>query len=240
MTLRSLALPCFTTVLLAACVAKEPEPLGNVEDSGDDQGESESSGTQGDTDSGESATSVGETGSDTGNDTGIPTCDPGRDYYEPASCPASVAPQLPIAGCYEPCAGPGAACSVGECTVVQIEPCPCPPDAESCCGACAADEWLCLEAVPDATCAEIVGTTFQSVDELECGLDPMGPVLCHWTLEFGSDGSFLWMYSDIGEGGTYSCVGGMVVLEGNETPDHSYDLETHILNWNGVDYEPVP
>lgn len=238
MTLHHLPLPLFGSLLLSACIAKEPEPLGNVEDSGDDQGQTDSGGEtdtgpdNGSSDGG-SATSVGDTGMD-------PVCDPGTSFFGPASCPMGPTPQLPAEGCYEECAGEGAPCSTGTCTLMQIEPCPCPPEAEACCGACMAETWLCYEGSPDEACDDIVGTTFQSVEQQECGLGKDGPILCNWTLDFGADGSFLWMYSDIGEGSNYTCIGGVIMLEGLETPDHSYDPGTGILDWDGLDYEAVP
>lgn len=50
------------------------------------------------------------------------------------------------------------------------------------------------------------------IDELECGLGSNGPVLCHWTLAFGVDGTFEWMYSDIGQSGSYNCDEGVMTI----------------------------
>lgn len=241
MTLQTIIPALSASLLLNACIAKEPEPLGNVEDSGDDMGQTETGdATDGDSDDGGSDGASATSAGDSGGDTDGPACDPGLDHLEPAACPFGAVPQLPSTGCYETCDGEGAPCSVGQCTLVQTNPCPCPDPEMGCCGACAGETWVCFDGSPDALCEEIVGTTFQSVDELECGLGPMGPVLCHWTLQFAEDGNFMWMYSDVGEGGGYTCIQGEITLEGLETPDHLYDPETGILTWDGVDYEPAP
>ena len=92
---------------------------------------------------------------------------------------------------------------------------------------------------PDAVCDAIVGTSFLSIEELECGLTPMGVELCHWQLVFEDDGEYLWMHSDVGEGGTYTCEGG--VISTDLPHDVAYDVATGILTWDGVEYvaEPV-
>jgi hypothetical protein len=48
-------------------------------------------------------------------------------------------------GCYQPCAGPSdAVCAPGMiCQTTDIDPCDCAPGV-GCCGACGAQQWLCL------------------------------------------------------------------------------------------------
>lgn len=230
--------PCLASLLLTACVAKDPNSLGTVEDTGNEATAGDSEGSSGSTD-GESATSVADSGTDT--DTSEPACtDPALAPWEPAACPEELTPQLPSAGCYESCDGFGSACATGFCAEVQVNPCVCPEGADDCCAACASTQWLCVEGVPDRPCEAIVGTTFLSVDQLECGLGEDGPMLCNWRLSFEEDGDYLWMYSDVGQGGTYTCEGGVITLLEGPVIDHSYDLFAGILTWDGVDYESAP
>ncbi len=242
-------------VLSSACIAKDADNLGMVDDDGADTAETDDPATTGGS-SGGSASATTTTGNDpsatdgddgatdgaTVGDSGDPlTCDdPGSTFFEPASCSSKEpVPLLPESGCYEPCAGPGAACAVGECTEVQVEPCPCPPDAESCCGACSANEWLCVELPTDDYCEDIIGAIFQSVEELECGIKPGGVVLCNWTIDFDADGTFIWMFSDVGAGGNYTCEDGVLDVQGVGV-DYNYDPMTQILTWDGVEYMRQP
>lgn len=55
------------------------------------------------------------------------------------------------------------------------------------------------------TCDAIVGQNFASIEQNECGLGKDGPVFCNWSVDFSTEGDYLWMYSDLGEGGTYAC-----------------------------------
>lgn len=230
--------------LLTACVAKDPDSLGDLE-TGNDGGASESTGGSDDGATSEppgtSTNSETETGSEGTSETGEPVLcpDPALSHYEPSGCPDDFTPILPGAGCYEPCDGPEDTCTVGTCSQVQVNPCVC-PEGEGCCAACGSIEWLCVEGLPDA-CEQIVGTTFSSIEELECGLTPDGPALCHWTLVFEEDGDYLWQHSDVGEGGTYTCEGGVITIENNPGLDVSYAVESGILTWDGVQYvaEPV-
>lgn len=86
----------------------------------------------------------------------------------------------------------------------------------------------------DVACQSIIGRTFRSVEELECGISPDGPALCNWRLAFGFDDSFEWMHSDVGEGGGYSCADGNISTDGSASG--TYDPGTQILTWDGVDY----
>jgi hypothetical protein len=225
-----------SVLLLGACVAKDPDP-GDLE-TGNDDGASESGdSTGGSTDEGATTAPPGSEGSE-GSETGEPSActDPALVYREPSACPDEfpVNPLLPAAGCYAPCDGPGSGCTVGTCFEVQINPCVC-ADGEDCCAACGAYEWLCVEGLSDTFCNFIIGTTFSSVEELECGLGPDGPVLCHWQVTFEEDGDWLWQYSDVGEGGTYTCEGGTLVLSDPEI-EFVVDLKVGALFWEGVEY----
>lgn len=217
-------------LLSGACVAKEPDSLGDLESSGDDGATSDPTAGTGGSESGSS-----ESGSGGPTD---PCVDPSLDHYEPSGCPGDAAPILPAAGCYEPCDGPGDACAVGACVQVEINPCVC-PEGEDCCAACGSIEWLCVEGLPDA-CDAIVGTTFSSIEELECGLGPEGPIPCHWTVAFEEDGDYLWQYSDLGEGGSYACEAGVITVLNNPGLDVSYDPASGILTWDGVEYVADP
>ncbi len=228
----------FSALLLTACVPKDPDSL----ETGNDDGASESTGASDDEPSGTSVGSESDgssAGTGTTGETGDPDLcpDPALSHYEPSGCPDDSTPILPGAGCYEPCDGPRDVCVVGTCVEVQVNPCVC-PEGEDCCAACGAIEWLCVEGLPDAVCEAIVGTTFASVEELECGLGPKGPVPCHWRITFEDDGEYLWQYSDVGEGGTYSCEGGEIATDLDH--DVAYDVETGILTWDGVEYVAEP
>ncbi len=100
--------------------------------------------------------------------------------------------------------------------------------------------WDGAEYVPDVLCEQIVGTTFLSVEQLECGLGPEGPVLCNWQITFEADGDYLWTYSDVGEGGSYVCQGGNFLVFGGSDVDFDLDTATGILTWDGVEYEAAP
>ena len=85
---------------------------------------------------------------------------------------------------------------------------------------------------PVDDCAFLVGKTFLSDAELECGLGPNGPVLCHWTISF-TDVEFTHQYSDIGESGPYPCVDG-VITAGNHLG--TVDAVAGTLVWDDVPY----
>jgi hypothetical protein len=234
-------LSLLSALVLVGCVAKDPDTLGEL-DSGDDDPSAESGGTSDGTSDGQ-PTGQTDDGPDTateGDTDQPPACpDPGLDLYYPASCPdAGPVPLLPAEGCYQGCAGPGAPCDVGTCVEVQVDPCVC-AEGGDCCAACAGTSWLCVEGLMDAVCEQIVGITFESIDELECGLGPMGVELCHWSVEFTVEGDYLWMYSDVGQGGSYACNGGMLTLD-NPDIEAVYDPESGVLTWDGVDYVATP
>lgn len=245
--------------LSAACVAKDSETLGELDDAstsaatqasgqgsdaaddGNDDGNDDGV-TSGASDGADAADDAATTAMTTGSDDGNPPpleCDPGLTPAGPASCPQGLGLELSEPGCFEECEGAGDACAVGTCQLVEYDPCPCPEGAEACCGACAAEIWLCVEDVVDAFCEAIVGTTFESIDELECGITPDGVELCNWQVRFEENGEWLWMYSDVGEGGEYTCTGGVLTITNDATIEHAYDPETQTLTWEGVDYRPA-
>ncbi len=245
----------FASVVSAGCVATDPDSLGELESSGgsvtESVGEGSEGGATGGSDGG--ATSIAEGGSEGSSDdgseggstadTGVSEAcpDPMLDYYEPASCPSETVPLLPGAGCYQACDGPEAPCDVGVCTQVDTNPCLCDegPAGGDCCAACSAWTWVCTDEVADEACAEVIGTTFWSIDLLECGLGPVGVEMCHWSIHFEEDGTFSWMYSDVGDMGTYACVGGVLSITSGPMVDVSYDPGTDVLTWDGVDYLPA-
>lgn len=185
-----------------------------------------------------SPSTTAEDGTTTAGDTGPETCeDPSQQPFSPAVCPDKSFPNLAEAGCYEPCDGPESPCAEGECIETQINPCDC-PTGENCCAACASNQWLCLPPPPPGACDEIIGTVFLSVEELECGIGPKGPVLCNWRLTFNVDGTYEWFYSDIGDNGTYICADGVITVVRNPGLVSDYDPKTQILEWDGVDYAP--
>lgn len=94
---------------------------------------------------------------------------------------------------------------------------------------------------PVDDCAFLVGKTFKSDAELECGLGPNGPVLCNWTLSFTAD-TYMHQYSDIGDSGPYTCEGGVITgQDGFMMPiTATIDGATGELVWNDVVYHPAP
>jgi len=89
-------------------------------------------------------------------------------------------------------------------------------------------------------CEALEGKSFRSVELLNCGLGPPDAPepLCHWPISF-AEGQFEWMYTDIAESGTYTCQGLEVLGLGAGDRDlvGSYDSQTGILTWDGVQYE---
>jgi hypothetical protein len=81
--------------------------------------------------------------------------------------------------------------------------------------------------------------------EHECGLGPPGQPapMCRWRLEFGTGAAdqFLWQYSDIGDSGTYSCVGGRLIARtaGGRDIEAEFSAGSPSLTWDGVPYTRV-
>jgi hypothetical protein len=85
-------------------------------------------------------------------------------------------------------------------------------------------------------CELVLGQSYSSQEELECGLGPNGVVLCFWTIGF--DGSmYNWSYSDVGDSGDYTCAGLdlLSVPEGEVLGTVSPSGD--VLDWQGVLYD---
>lgn len=222
-------------VVTAAC--DKSNSVGEI-DSGNDDAVADDSGES----SGGQDDDEGDDGNADGNDTNPDDPPPVGEcgfqtIYEPPACQTSGAPSIVDADCYQECSG-GAGCDDGfTCTTVQYNPCPCPPDAEACCGACGGEIDLCMPESFDAYCGSIIGRTFYSLEQLECGLTPEGPVLCNWSIAFDTNGDYLWMHSDVGEGSSYTCEDGVLNAQVVDGIEYSFDVESGILTWDGVEYQ---
>ena len=51
-----------------------------------------------------------------------------------------------------------------------------------------------------------------------------------------ASGEYLWMYSDVGEGGNYACKDGVITLDNDPSHSANYDPETGVLTWDGIEY----
>jgi hypothetical protein len=84
-------------------------------------------------------------------------------------------------------------------------------------------------------CATLPGSTFLSVDLLECGRGVDGGVRCNWRVMFFTS-SFAWQHSDVSETGNYSCTGNAITTRSQRNVTGSYDPFTMRLTWDGVVY----
>jgi len=87
-------------------------------------------------------------------------------------------------------------------------------------------------------CIAVEETTFRSVRMLDRGLGPDGVIMGYWVISFGN-GNFSWDWSDISESGVYECDGWNITgYQDNRKYEHhgTYDKETDILLWEGVEY----
>ena len=84
------------------------------------------------------------------------------------------------------------------------------------------------------------GESFASIEELECGLGPDGPVLCHWTLTFG-EATYDWSYSDVSDSGTVTCEDNDLVGTSTSGATHqgTFHRSTARVTWDGVSYAQV-
>ena len=90
-------------------------------------------------------------------------------------------------------------------------------------------------------CATLPGSTFLSVDLLECGRGVDGGARCNWRIMFGAGGTtFTWQYSDVGETGNYSCTANAITTRSQRNVTGSYDPFTMRLTWDGVVYARQP
>lgn len=87
-------------------------------------------------------------------------------------------------------------------------------------------------------CAFGAEAHLESVELLECGLGPNGVATCHWQLDFEFDGTYTWLYSDVGEGGHWRCEDGTIIADGGGQ-DHVgvWDDASQTLTWEGQVYQ---
>lgn len=187
----------------------------------------------GDTDGG--TDTEGDSGSSTGGDP-PPFCK-FSEYYEPASCPEKGSSLYTIEpGCYIECDPKNPKiCDTEVCMPVEVNPCVC-DEGEDCCAACSSAMMLCVPVSSGPTCDAIVGTMFSSVEQYECGITKDGVEMCNWSIDFQESGDYLWSYSDVGEGGTYACKDGAIALDNNPSLQISFDPDTGVLTWDGIEY----
>ncbi|MBW2461262.1 MAG: hypothetical protein JRH11_06420 [Deltaproteobacteria bacterium] len=98
----------------------------------------------------DAATDSGTDGAaDSGADGALPTCPADQAPFEPG-CGEGMPAYTPItAGCYQTCTGAGdTSCGAGlACARTVVNPCVC-EGTDACCGACGAEQWLCLPPPP--------------------------------------------------------------------------------------------
>lgn len=87
-------------------------------------------------------------------------------------------------------------------------------------------------------CAVLSGQTYATVDELECGNTPAGPMFCNWTLSFSAV-EFQWSQADTLQTGTYSCENGAISAEGAGQVLEGELYEDGSLMWEGQTYVPA-
>ncbi len=268
MTTRSLLFPILCSALLTFAACDKEESLGEIESetaAESDASQSASAGTEtgGDSDSGVNCSAeamicpdgsaVGRSGpdcafdpcpggsdSDTDDDV-MPLCAPDDEYVEPAGCPLEEAnPYVIDPGCHTPCLIESPECGDDRiCMAVQINPCVCDQsEGEGCCDACGGAAMLCVPVLSGDACDMAVGT-YLSLEEYECGLSPDGVEMCQWSVSLEFSGEYVWMYSDIGEGGNFACKDGVITLDNAPSHEASLDPETGILTWDGIQYGPV-
>ncbi|HEY0136632.1 MAG TPA: hypothetical protein VGB85_21260 [Nannocystis sp.] len=96
----------------------------------------------------------------------------------------------------------------------------------------------------DEDCAFLIGKKFVSQMQFPCGPPPdpndPGP-LCSDRVSFEAD-TFVYMSSDFGVTGTYTCEGGVIagVDDGDGTYQGTIDAATGALVWNGNDFDVEP
>lgn len=228
------------------------------------ESESDSGDTEGDSDSGvdcpadamicPDGTAVGRSGpdcefdpcpgdSDSDSDSGEPpppACSDGLGYQEPAGCPSEDGgtPYVIEPGCYADCDPGQPACGDGEvCMPLEVNPCIC-DEGNDCCAACSSGSALCVPVAAGEACDTVVGT-YLSLEEYECGISPGGVEMCQWQVTLENAGGYLWMYSDIGEGGNYACNNGVITLDNDPLHSATLDPVAAVLTWDGIEYGKV-
>ena len=84
-------------------------------------------------------------------------------------------------------------------------------------------------------CYALSGQTYATVDELECGNTPAGPMFCTWTISFTAV-EFQWSRADTLQTGTYSCENGAISAEGAGQVLEGELYEDGSLMWEGQTY----
>ena len=89
-------------------------------------------------------------------------------------------------------------------------------------------------------CERLVGLSFDSIDEHECGLAPpdSGASLCHWRINFKDQTTFTWRHSDYIEAGSYTCSANTIVGQTQTSGSHTATLDSALwrFTWDGVVY----
>jgi len=88
-------------------------------------------------------------------------------------------------------------------------------------------------ATEESSCESIVGKEYITVmAKFDCG-PPDGAKMCSRTLEFRSDASFGYYFSDFGDAGMYTCSEGILTGEGDfATYTGTVDVESGELTWD--------
>lgn len=83
-------------------------------------------------------------------------------------------------------------------------------------------------------------STYQSIEEYEAGLGEMGVVMGYWTIAFDED-TFVWDYSDLSVGGSYSYVSetAFLVQLSNSSFLAEIEFEEDELIWDSIRYEKI-
>lgn len=94
-------------------------------------------------------------------------------------------------------------------------------------------------------CEAVDSATFKSIEKQPGGPAPDDESTAfHWRVRFG-DGEFSYSHTDVVESGSYSCTAadGAATIEATAGPDRTYtgtyDAQSGILEWDGVQYRPV-
>jgi len=99
---------------------------------------------------------------------------------------------------------------------------------------------------PGPPCEALGESTFRSIEQQPGGPAPEGESSAfHWRVRF-SEGEYSYTHTDVVESGTYTCTGegGTATIEASpdatdETHTGTYDADSGVLTWDGVEYRPV-
>ncbi|MEM9695548.1 MAG: hypothetical protein AAGA56_23590 [Myxococcota bacterium] len=92
-------------------------------------------------------------------------------------------------------------------------------------------------------CSTLVGSSYESLEELECGLGPdEDVVLCHWGIQFlepsAAGVAYRWQGSDYGEEGFVTCEG--LTLRFSRGSRGRFIEGTRNIVYNDVEYARQP